>query len=174
VYNWGLRTSIPTYDKARLSNVTGQILTDPQRQVFRDTIANAVRLRGGIYSRNVRRIQKHSRQAVQCCRPWDKVLFICTLLYRHCQNGNIAPKFSMNVENSLEAVQMLSHPGKYMEGLRKIMRNVYQKKPVWRSRIALDRSVIGLAFSLGYALWYKFLSNSSRYGILIGSNTVCF
>lgn len=55
--------------KARLSNVTGQILTDPQRQVFRETIANAVRLRGGIYIKNVRRTLKHRRQAVQCCQP---------------------------------------------------------------------------------------------------------
>jgi hypothetical protein len=42
----------------------------------------------------------------------------------------------MNVENSLEAVQMRSHPGKYMEGLRKITQNVHQKSlcggPDWR------------------------------------------
>jgi len=81
VYNWGLRTSVPRYDKTRLSNVTGQILTDPQRQVFRDTIANAVRQRGGIYIRNVRRIHKQSRRAVQCCRPRDKVLFIYDLFF---------------------------------------------------------------------------------------------
>jgi len=54
----------------------------------------------------------------------------------------------MNVENSLEAVQMMSHPGNYMVGLRKIM----QKKTVWRSTFALERSVTGVAYSLGQAV----------------------
>jgi hypothetical protein len=45
----------------------------------------------------------------------------------YVRTGNIASKCSMNVENCLEAVQMRSHPGKYPQGLRKIMKNVYQQ-----------------------------------------------
>ena len=76
-----IRASSPLNDKARLSNVSGQIVADPKHQDFRDTIAPTVRLRVAIYIRNVRRIQKQSRQAVQCCRPHDKVLFIYDLFY---------------------------------------------------------------------------------------------
>jgi hypothetical protein len=127
MYNWGLRTSVPRYDMARLSNVAGQILTEPPTSSLPGHNCEfCPPERRYLYQE----CETHSEAKQTSCPvlPTMRQSFIYLLfILRHCQNGNEASKCSMNVENSLEAVLMRSHPGKYIEGLRKIMQKYIKK-----------------------------------------------